>query len=462
MSTESSAFDRKLIAPMILGSVMNPINSSIIAVSLVPIGDAFGVPASSTAWLVSALYLATAIGQPVVGRLVDIYGPKRLFLAGAVLTGTAGILGTFAPNLAVLVVARVILGFGTCAGYPASMHLIRSESRRTGLASPSGVLAVLAVSTQTIVVIGPPLGGLLINLGGWRATLAVNIPLAVAAFVVALVVLPSERVAPGGAKRLDYPGMGLFAGTLVALLLLLMNPSVTHLYLLAVTAAIGAALTWWELRADDPFLDLRLLGGNVALLTTYVRTLLTTVALYAFLYGFTQWAEDGRHLSATAAGLILIPMSGIAIAVSGLTGRLPQIRRKLLVGAVTQLLAALLLLLLDGRAPIALLVAVTAVVGIPQGLLNLANQNAVYYQADAERLASSSGLLRTFAYLGAIVASALNGAFYGHTADTPGLHHIAWVLVAGAALLIVITVLDRSTARIGRTVEPIPREESHV
>ena len=74
-----SGFDRRLMAPMILGSILNPINSSIIAVALVPIAIALGAPASQTAWLVSALYLATSIGQPLVGRLVDTFGPRRLY-----------------------------------------------------------------------------------------------------------------------------------------------------------------------------------------------------------------------------------------------------------------------------------------------------------------------------------------------------------------------------------------------
>jgi len=77
-ATTTSGFDRRLLPPMILGSVLNPINSTIIAVALVPIGDALGVPPSRTAWLVSALYLATALGQPVVGRLIDIFGPPRM------------------------------------------------------------------------------------------------------------------------------------------------------------------------------------------------------------------------------------------------------------------------------------------------------------------------------------------------------------------------------------------------
>jgi MFS family permease len=89
-------FERRLIAPLILGSVLNPVNSSMIAVSLVPIGMAFGAPPSQTAWLVSALYLATAVGQPVAGRLVDIYGPRRLYLAG---TGWRGLQASSAPSL---------------------------------------------------------------------------------------------------------------------------------------------------------------------------------------------------------------------------------------------------------------------------------------------------------------------------------------------------------------------------
>src|SRR5689334_24309717 len=80
-------FNQKLIAPMVLGSILNPINSSIISVALIPIGQAFGVSPTQTAWLVSALYLATAIGQPVVGKLIDIFGPRLLFLIATSLVG---------------------------------------------------------------------------------------------------------------------------------------------------------------------------------------------------------------------------------------------------------------------------------------------------------------------------------------------------------------------------------------
>jgi hypothetical protein len=86
-------FGRRFVAATSFGSVLNPVNSSIIAVALVSIGRAFGVGASATTWLVSALYLATAIGQPTMGRLADLVGPRRVYLFGTVSVAVGGLLG---------------------------------------------------------------------------------------------------------------------------------------------------------------------------------------------------------------------------------------------------------------------------------------------------------------------------------------------------------------------------------
>ncbi|MGH3502167.1 MAG: MFS transporter [Nocardioidaceae bacterium] len=452
-------FDRKLLAPLMLGSLLNPVNSSIIAVALLPIGVAFGAPPAATAWLVSALYLATAIGQPVTGRLIDTYGPRRVFLAATSLVGIAGVVGALAPNLPVLVVARVILGFGTCAGYPAAMWVIRSEATRTGRAGHAGVLTLLSITSQTITVIGPPLGGLLIGLGGWRTTLALNVPLSVAALLLGALRLP--RTPPPergsgtrGVASLDFPGMGLFAATLVALLLFLMHPASGRWYLpvLAVVAAAGFAIR--ELRATAPFLDLRVLAGNVPLLATYARQLLAGIGAYALLYGYTQWLEDGHDLSASAAGLVLLPMSLVAIVLSATTGRLRQLRGRLLAGAGAQAVAGVLLLVTGPDSGMWLLVLIVLIGGIPRGLSNLANQTALYRQADPDRIGASAGLLRTVFYLGAIVAGAAQGNFLSAANPTDGLHHLALFMLVIAALLLALTALDRPLHRLGSRQEP--------
>src|SRR5689334_14111627 len=85
LSRESVGFGPRFVVAVSAGSVLNPINSSIIAIALVSIGHAFGVGADTAAWLVSVLYLATAVGQPAIGRLADRLGPRRVYLAGTAL-----------------------------------------------------------------------------------------------------------------------------------------------------------------------------------------------------------------------------------------------------------------------------------------------------------------------------------------------------------------------------------------
>lgn len=453
-SEAEDGFDRKLLAPLVSGAVLNPINSTIIAVALVPIGASLGAPASATAWLISSLYLATAVGQPVVGRLIDMYGPRRLFLPATALVGVAGVIGTLAPNLTVLIIARVILGFGTCAGYPAAMRLIQDESERTGRDSPTKVLTILAISTQTISVIGPSMGGLLIGLGGWRTTFAINIPIALFAFILGARRLPKPseptpeaRRTPhrrAGVRDLDLLGMGLFAATLVALLLFLIQPHVGHWYLAVITVAAAAAFAVRELSHTQPFLDLRILGNNVALLVTYGRALLAYIVSYSFMYGFTQWLEAGRGLSPSQAGLVTLPVFATGIVVSIISGRREQVRAKLVVAAAGQIIGCLLLLALQPSTPWWLLIVIALVFGIPQGLNSLALQNAVYRQAPAEDIGASAGLLRTFGYLGAIISSAAQATFFHPAADTNGMHHLALMLVGVSVAFLLITVFDRS------------------
>ncbi|OKI99136.1 MFS transporter [Kitasatospora sp. CB01950] len=453
-AAQAPALDRRLVPPMVLGSVLNPINSTIIAVALVPIGAALGASPAQTAWLVSALYLATALGQPVVGRLIDLFGPRRLFLSATTLVGVAGVVGALAPNLGVLIASRVVLGFGTCAGYPAAMALLRAESRRTGQDSPAGILTLLAVANQTVAVIGPLLGGLLTSLGGWRATFALNVPLSVLAVVLGALRLPRTEPADPARRRgalvqrIDLPGMALFAVLLLTLLLFLMNPHPDRWYLPVTAVAAAAAFTVRERRAAEPFIDLKVLGGNAPLLLTYARALAAYIGAYAFLYGFAQWTEEGFGLTPLQAGLVQAPTFLVGIGVSVLAGRRGGIRATLLIGGIGQVAACALMLLLGVHSPLWALLLLAVVFGIPQGANGLALQNAVFRQTDPARTGSSAGLLRTFAYLGSMVAAAATAAAYGTHAGTAGMHRLALVMLAAAAVFLLLTVFDRNLRKL--------------
>ena len=135
--------------------------------------------------------------------------------------------------------------------------------------------------------------------------------------------------------------------------------------------------------------------------------------------------------------------------ITAITGRRAQVRGKLVAGSILLVAASAVLLLVGADAAIWALVLVGVIAGLPQGLNGLANQTALYHQADPARIGSSAGLLRTCLYLGALIAAAANAHFFQHGATTPGLHGLALFLLVVAALLVLVTVSDRSLAAIG-------------
>ncbi|GAA1655941.1 MFS transporter [Fodinicola feengrottensis] len=402
LTPKSVGFGPRFVLATSTGSVLNPINSSIIAVALVSIGQAFGVGADRTAWLVSALYLATAVGQPVMGKLADRFGPRRIYLAGLAMVAAGGLLGAWAGAFGLVIASRVVIGVGTSAAYPAAMTMVRQQSVRLDQPVPGRVLGALAIAGQVTMAVGPPLGGLLIAAGGWRSIFLVNVPLAVVGAIFALRWLPA-----------DEPREPAEAG------------------------ASGAAA---------PFAEVRMLVRNRALTATYLRYALTFLVTYSFLYGWTQWLEQSAGLSASAAGLILMPSFVVAAVVSAIVSRRRAVWGPLLVGATLLAVGSASLLFLDHATSIWLLFAVSVVFGVQNAMVVVANQAAMYGQAPAAHIGTAAGLLRTFMYVGAIAAASLISVTYRERATDASLHTLATVLVVASVLVVVMTVLNARTA----------------
>ncbi|WP_419796048.1 MFS transporter [Streptomyces mexicanus] len=475
-----AGFGPRLITPLLLGSVLNPVNSTMIATALASIGSDLHVGAARTAWLVACLYLASAIGQPAMGRLADLFGPRRVFLSGLVLVCAAGLVGTFLPTLGWLIVSRVLLGFGTSAAYPAAMALLRAESQRLGRETPRPVLGLLSLAGLSSAAVGPVLGGLLTATLGWRAIFAVNIPLALTALVLAVWWLPADApardraparsgaVAGGDARTgaaraadedarhprsrvasLDPLGIALFTGTLVTAMLFLLRLDRPLWWLLPPVAVLGGALAWWERRRTAPFIDVTMLTRNRALATTYLRHGTAYLIIYCVMYGYAQWLEDAHGLSSFTAGLVMLPMSAAAAVCSLLGARTKGIRAPLTVAAVLLAAGSGLLLLTGHHASTAVLLSAAVLFGLPQGLTSTGNQAAVYAQAPAGGMGAAAGLQRTAQYLGAITAASLIGLFYGPRATDGGLHDMAAVTGLLSVVLVLLTVGDRAL-RAGR------------
>jgi hypothetical protein len=121
-------FGFRYMAPLVLGATLNPINSTMISTAIVPIADSLHASIAEAGWLIAVLYLTSAIAQPTMGRLVDLFGPRRIFLISLFLVAAAGVFGRLASSLTALVMVRVLLGIGTSAAYPAAMRIFRVQS----------------------------------------------------------------------------------------------------------------------------------------------------------------------------------------------------------------------------------------------------------------------------------------------------------------------------------------------
>lgn len=438
------SFGARFVIATSAGSVLNPINSSIIAVALVSIGRDFAAGASATTWLVSALYLATAIGQPAMGRLADQLGPRRVYLAGLALVAVGGVVGWLGHSLGILIAARVILGAGTSAAYPAAMAMVRSQARRLRREPPGSVLGALAVAGQATMALGPPLGGLLIALGGWRLTFAINVPLALIGSVFALAWLPRDEPYRLSWRELDLPGAVLFSATLSALLVFLMNLVSPLWWVLAVAAALSAALIRRELGARSPFIDVRMLAHNRALTTTYVRFGGAMLVTYSFVYGWTLWLEQAAGRSATTTGLLMMPSFAVAAVVSALTSRSGRIWAPLTGGMATLTAGSISLLFLSDTTPLWGLVLVSIVFGVQNGLIVVTIQAAMYAQAPEGQTGVAAGLLRTFMYLGAIASAGLIAFTFDAQATSAGLHRLGVILTTASLVLLASVLIDRN------------------
>lgn len=461
------AFSWRFVTPLFMGSALNPVNSSIIATALVPIAAAVGVSVGHTAVLVSALYLASAIAQPTGGKLAEEFGPRRVFLVGILVVLAGGIVGGLGQDLATLVVARVLIGVGTSAGYPSAMLLIRRRAGSAGLdAPPGGVLGGLVIAGAVTVAVGLPIGGILVDAWGWRTTFFVNVPFAVATLVMALRWIPRDPPLgrPGSARelatRIDAAGIAGFAAAMAALLVFLLSLPHPDWVALALALVVGVALVAWELRAAHPFLDVRLLATNLALTRTYLRFAVATLCAYTVLYGLTQWLEAGRGMSAEEAGLLILPMTALSAVIARPVSKRNLVRAPLVAAAVACLVGSAGVLALTTSTPIGWIVAVTLVFGITLGTTVSANQTTLYTHVAAGHIGTASGLFRTFGYVGSIASSALISIVFHTSVTDHGLHTIAWVMVAVSVAGLLLVVLDPTVMRQARAepaVQPAER-----
>lgn len=419
-----------------------------IGVALVPLHIDFRVDLAAVAWLVSAFYLAAAVAQPLMGRLADDFGARRIFLAGLVLACATGALAPAAPALGWLVAVRVVQALGTSAAYPAGIAMIRASGGRQER-PPAAALGAIAIANALSASLGPTIGGFLVARAGWQAIFLVNVPITLIGLALALRWLPRDppgRSDRAALRRVDLLGIGLFAVTLIGLLAFLLSlPGRTLWPLLPVAAAGAVLLVWHERRVAEPFLDVRTLEANRPLVGVYLAFATVNLVYYSVFFALPIWLEEARRLDPAATGLVLLPISGLGVLATPLAARAIDRsghRPVVVLGAIGMTAATLLLLTLNSAAPVPVLVLVAASLGIPYSLNNIGLQAALYQDAPGGAMGAAGGLFQTCRYLGAILSTSLIGVVFGMTASDEDMRTIALVLLVLSGLLTVATVVS--------------------
>ena len=471
MATPTAAPPRvppRVLAAILLGTTLNPINSSMIAVALVRIGDDFDVSVVSLSWLVSSFYLVTAVGQSVLGRLADQLGPRRVQCAGFALIVVAGLLGPLAPSFGWLIAARLLLAAGTSAGFPTGLALLRNASG--GHAPPPSTLAPITIAGSSSAALGPALGGALVALAGWQAIFLVNAVVGVVALPLALRWLPRDPQHAGGLdlarvrRIVDVPGIVAFSAMLASVLALLLSLVGDPLWwLVPVAIAAGVALVVNDRRREDPFLDVRMLAGNRALLSVCVQYLLVNVVAFGVYFSLPLWLEAARGHSSGVAGVLVIPLAGVAVLATPVAARLVARsgeRPALLTGACAMVAGTLLLLTLSDTTSLAAYLPVALVLGIPIGFNNLGLQSALYRTSDPARTGAAAGIFQTCRFVGAVLSTCLLGIVFADGVDTSGLHEMALILAGVSVVVLAASVrasARRATGRPARSSRAAPR-----
>ena len=288
-----------------LGAFIGTVMFTSVNVALPSLVTTFGTQFNVVQWVVLAYLLATGTLLPIVGRLADMLGKKKLYLAGYVVFTLGSLLCSLAPNITSLILARTVQGLGsaflTALGLAILTDTFPAEERGRAIGINGSLLS-------TGIVIGPTLGGVLIDALSWRWIFIVAVPLGLlGTFLAQRFIQPYEVKQK---QRFDLLGSVLLFGTLLSFLLALTvgqdrgftDPLILALF--AVSAVLLVVFIITELRTEQPLLELRLFRNpqlSVGLITGFI----TFISISGTIFLIPFYLTYVLGYSARSIGLLL-------------------------------------------------------------------------------------------------------------------------------------------------------------
>ncbi|MEN2740049.1 MFS transporter [Microbacterium sp. X-17] len=438
--TPNSAFAALAIGVASLALLQN------LVIPVIPmIQHELGVTAEAASWTMTAWLIAAAVATPVLGRVGDLYGRKRTFLAVLAVGALGDLLAALSPSLEVLIAARVLQGVGG-ALFPLAFGLIRDLMPARRITGAIGAMsAIMAIGGAAGSVLAGPIAAAV----GWRGLFLV--PMAISIVGLVLTALLVGRTGPAARGRIAVLPALLLSGWLVALLVPLSSgaswgwssPLTLGLFLLA--AMLFAAWIVVELRARQPLVDIRMLLSP-AIWPTNVASILVGAAAFGFWGFLPQFLEVtaatgwGLGLDTQAAGLVLLPLLIGVSAIGFVTGSLSRVvpLRAQLAGGGLLMGAAAVAAVLFHEAAWQLAIA-GGVFGIGIGLSYAAAASIIVQSVPADRVGVATGMNANLRTIGSAIGSALTatlvfGGVASASAPPESGFAVAWITTACLAL----------------------------
>ncbi|MHB1988814.1 MAG: MFS transporter [Acidimicrobiales bacterium] len=438
------------------------VDNTIVNVALPSIGRELHASVSGLQWIVDAYTLVLASLLMLGGSMADRLGRRRIFLIGLVLFTLGSLACSLAPSLVWLVVFRMLQAIGGSMLNPVAMSIIRNtfeEPRER--AQAIGIWgAVVGIS----LALGPVLGGLLVQTVGWRSIFWVNVPVGIAAFVLTACFVPESR-APR-ARRLDPLGQVLVIVALATLSYGIIegprrgwtSPLILVFFAIAVVSVAG--LLAYERIRREPLIELGFFR-SVPFSGATVIAVASFVALGGFLFLNTLYLQDTRHLSALDAGIDTLPMAGLTMLMSPLSGWLvgrSGTRPSLVLGGVGIATGSFLLATLSSTTSFSRLFLAYVIFGAGFGVVNAPITNTAVSGMPASQAGVASAIASTsrqigqslgVAVVGAIAVAAMTGraASGGFAAAT----HVGWWVLTACGAVVVLLGVVTTTKRAQRT-----------
>ena len=307
-----------------LGFFMILVDSTIVSVATPALIEDLHADVNDVVWVTSAYLLAYAVPVLITGRLGDRYGPKRLYLAGLTVFTLASLACGLTTTIGGLILARVVQGLGASMITPQTMAII---TRIFPAARRGKAMALWGATAGVATLVGPILGGVLVDLAGWEWIFFINVPVGLIGFALAWRLVPTLET---NDHRFDWLGVVLSG---VGMFLLVFGiqegeqldwNAVVWTMIAAGLAFFGTFVLWQARNRREPLVPLHLFGDrNFSIANVAISVMgfsITAVAIPLMLY-----AQLVRGMSPTEAALLLVPMALMTILlarfVGGLTDR---------------------------------------------------------------------------------------------------------------------------------------------